>query len=228
MQEAQCYNVQCSFAFRAQAWKAGNGAIGKCLPKFKPNPVDEEPIALETPEFLICSVDDRKQLTVPGNIRAQWIADPIRSREWKVLLQAFDQKWSAPEPNGTINGNSHSTQPTSPTKSADPVDGTAAGDEFDWTKAFPGEPTTAQDLETKYGTAAHSFMLNTELQACIHEGPKLFLRGVADGEIDVDEPALTFGAGTWVLHQKAKVFKEDCVFFFDVLVFGTRELVYCN
>lgn len=52
-------------------------------------------------------------------------------------------------------------------------------------------------------------MLNTEIQASIHDGPVLFLRGVADGEVTDEDPALTFGAGSWLLHQKAKTFKQD-------------------
>ena len=187
-----------------QDWKGGSGLVGKMLPKFKPEPTDESPIALEQPDFMVCVLDGGK-LTIPSTVRAQWIGDPIRAPEWRQILKSFDAKWAEPHDGAT--------------KIAEVKDeplpkgtGAAAAEGFQWNTAFPGEPTTKADLDTKYGPALHSFAFNSELQGAIYEGPKLFVLASQDGEISVDQAAFMFGAGTWLLDSKAVTFCQELGF----------------
>ena len=185
-----------------QDWKAGSGLIGKMVPKFKADPTDETPMVVEEPDFMVCVLDGGK-LTIPSTIRAQWIGDPIRAPEWRKILKSFDAKWAEPH--------AGATQTAEVTDAPNGI-GEAAAEVFQWNMAFPGEPTTKADLDTKYGPALHSFASNSELQGAIYEGPKLFVLASQDGEISADEPAFMFGAGTWLLDAKAVTFCQELGF----------------
>ena len=172
------------------------------VPKFKADPTDETPMVVEEPDFMVCVLDGGK-LTIPSTIRAQWIGDPIRAPEWRKILKSFDAKWAEPH--------AGATQTAEVTDAPNGI-GEAAAEVFQWNMAFPGEPTTKADLDTKYGPALHSFAFNSELQCAIYEGPKLFVLASQDGEISADEPAFMFGAGTWLLDAKAVTFCQELGF----------------
>ena len=185
-----------------QAWKDGSGTIGRCSPKYKANPdADEVATETEAPTLLLCKLDDGK-LTIPGNLRAQWLGDPVRAPEWKDMLRKFDAKWAA-----TLEGRESATE--SQSTEAPPIQTTSTGGSFDWSTVFPGEPTTIEELVRKHGPPCHTFMFSTELQGCVHDGPTLWVQALADGELASTKPLITFGSGTWLLDAKATTFKQE-------------------
>jgi hypothetical protein len=77
-----------------------------------------------------------------------------------------------------------------------------------WESIFSDEPTCRSDFEQKY-QAACSFAVTNEVTGIITDGPKLFLMATADAQLDLSEPILCCGAGTWLLDGKATAFEEE-------------------
>lgn len=193
--------------------------MGRLLPKFKPEYVDESPVTLEQPSLHICKIEDGF-LSIPGDTRSKYISCPIRGPEWRALLQKFDQTWSrvvAPE-----RGPSSST-PLRPTMAVVNDDegegegehgrddgGSHGMDSFDWSSVYADEPKTKDLFDAKYPTVCHRFTMNdSNISGVLVEGPKLFIMASGECECDTDTPIVSFGAGTWVLDARAQAFLDD-------------------
>ena len=75
-------------------------------------------------------------------------------------------------------------------------------------KTEGGKLVTKNEFEGKY-SSMHSFPISDTLAAIVTEGPKLFLSAVGVADVGVQDPILTFGAGTWLLDAQATSYMED-------------------
>ena len=73
------------------------------------------------------------------------------------------------------------------------------------------EPKTSEALNQKYGAGAHKFAIDNNVAGIVVEGPKLFMVTTSEAEYEIDVPILCFGAGVWLLDQKAERFVNDRV-----------------
>ena len=169
-------------------------------PKFQEAPEDQTPVVATMPDLNLCALSGQR-LTIPDEVRNQFLSDPIRSCEWKKLLADFDRKCS-----GEGQSQQQVTQLAETSPQPDQPDGAAAASL--WETSFPDEPTTKTEFEAKY-QAVHSFAISDNLAGVIVEGPKLFLQALGEVEWPKEEPILFFGAGGWLLDQKATTFMED-------------------
>eukprot|EP00434_Breviolum_minutum_P012504 symbB.v1.2.011016.t1/scaffold726.1/size168711/2 len=194
-------------------WVAGPCFTEKMLasqfPKYEPTPTSTAETPAAVPELQICKINNG-QLHLPPDVRAQFMGDPVRSAEWKRLLAEFDRKWST----SSSGESGRSTDAAVEQIVAAEGDGDGESGQQDeeprgssWESAFVGEPTTKEDMEAKY-TTAHSFPMADNLVGVIVEGPKLFVSSLGDVQWSVDEPFLCFGAGTWLLDDKAASYLE--------------------
>lgn len=194
------------FFLNLQEWKLGIGGIGKCLPKYQKDAVDNMPIEATQPELLLCEIQGSK-LQIPLTIRQQYLNDPIRCPEWRAMLKEFDRKW-ATEVNPTDREAGERDQPGS-------------DETFSWQTVYPDEPCTKSEMETKYGTSATSFAINDHLAGHIVEGPRLFVVSSGEGEFGTEQPVICFGAGVWLLENKAEQLLQDWEFVSNI--FATEE-----
>eukprot|EP00435_Cladocopium_sp_Y103_P022300 s1179_g5.t1 len=198
-------------------WKSGSGLIsGQKFVETASNMPDE----IMTPEFLLCKMQG-EQLVLPSDIRQKWLADPLRSKEWKKILSVFDRQ------HGVQSSSAAAAQPVPATPAAAPEGQAAAGEDAvpvtegseaaavpggPWATIFADEPKTVEALTQKYDVAA-TFATNgsSGLVLKVVEGPKLFLCAPLAGSLSWDENALvTHGAGQWLLDAKAAKLIEDC------------------
>lgn len=191
----------------SQDWKTQTGLVGKCTPKYKPDFVDETPMTIEKPDLFLCEVQDGR-LCIPGDLRSRWVACPIRAPEWRQILTQFDKQWAvdvSEQPKKEEKATPAPSQPaTSPGTDGEEVKG------FDWQEVFPEEPKSKEALESKYGAGAHRFnVTDNNLVMVLVEGPKLFILALAESELDGREPILCYGAGTWLLDNKAESLVQD-------------------
>ena len=181
-----------------QEWKQGVGGIGKCLLKYQKEAVDDMPVEATPPELLLCEIQDSK-IQIPASIRQQYLNDPIRAVDWRATLKEFDRKWA---------------EDVTPTDQQ--AGRQAQSDEatFSWQTVYPDEPCTKSEMEAKYGTSATSFAITETLAGHIVEGPRLFVVSTGDGEFGTEQPVICFGAGVWLLENKAEAFLQDWEFVF--------------
>ncbi|CAK9104598.1 unnamed protein product, partial [Durusdinium trenchii] len=175
-------------------WKKGSGAMADRLPRYISEPNAEVmPSDPAEPTLTVCSMVDGT-LCLPRNIRSEFLSDPIRSPEWRKILQEFDRCFgtSAPVPAGpsvTEAGGAGSGEPEPAPQNATPG--------FDWETAFD-EPRAAEQWHTKYdGLIQGKFSWCPELTAYIAY------------TLPADEAFLTYGAGTWLLDSKAESFLSE-------------------
>ena len=201
--------------FLLDQWKTGAGEIGKSLPRYQPAAAEQVP-EVDVPSFAVCKVVDN-HLTIPQEVRSQFLQDPIRAPEWRQMLQNFDSKWAEdvsgrPAPAARPSSQSQTQAANTGANNAAEEHGApetdAVTDTTTWNDVFPEEPKTKAELEAKY-QLAHQFSVNNNVTGIITEGPKLFLVGSADSELPSDETILTFGAGSWLLDNKATAYEED-------------------
>ena len=194
-------------------WKRGIGAIGKMTPRYQPEPLaTEHPADVPLPSLAICLVQEG-HLCLSGDSRSKFINDPIRGPEWRKLLQAFDSKWSATG-QGAQNGRPDSSDPGSQVVAANVEEdtqenGDGATTNASWDGIFDGEPTTKDELGSKYGPGCQTFSVSNEVTGIIMEGPKLFFLAISDCELTLESAILFYGAGTWLLDAKASAFEQD-------------------
>ena len=192
--------------------------MGKMLPKFKPEYVDDHPIALDEPSFHVCKVENGA-LAIPGDTRSKYISCPIRGPEWRGLLQKFDQTWSQVV---SSEGGPSSSTPPRPTMGNANDGGEGEGEHeggdgdsgemngFDWSSVYVDEPKKKDNFDAKYPTVCHRFSMDdSNLSGVLVEGPKLFVVASGECELDSGTPIVSFGAGTWVLDAKAQNFLDD-------------------
>ena len=176
------------------------------VPKYEPvADSDPTPEQATAPELQICKINDGR-LNLPPDVRAQFMGDPVRSAEWKRLLAEFDRKWSATA-SGEAERSSAAVQQIVASEDGESGQQDEQPNGCVWESAFQEEPTTKADLDAKYSTA-HSFPMADNLVGVIVEGPKLFVSSLGDVQWPVDEPFLCFGAGTWLLDDKATSYLE--------------------
>ncbi len=212
-------------------WKRGIGAVGKMTPKYQADaPATDHPADVPLPSLAICLVQDG-HLCLSGDSRSKFISDPIRGPEWRKLLQTFDSKWSSTVP-GAQNGRPAAHQASSDAGSQlvtanveDAIQEDSTTTIASWDGIFEGEPTTKEELGSKYGPGCHTFSVSNEVTGIIMEGPKLFFLATGDCTLAHESPILFFGAGTWLLDAKASTFEQDaslkgavyCAFFCIIL-----------
>eukprot|EP00435_Cladocopium_sp_Y103_P068767 s95_g32.t1 len=194
-------------------WKSQTGDIGQQVPRYVADPPQDSIPTVETPVLKICEVTADGHLDVPQQVKTQYATCPIRAGEWRKLLAEFNRKWGPADPSTSASatpvrsaaagavvaaetsGNQHGDQPS-------------AAEQMDWESIFSTEPTTREAFEQKY-QAACTFAVTNEVSGIITEGPKLFLMATADAQLDLSEPILCCGAGTWLLDGKATAFEEE-------------------
>ena len=182
-------------------WKQGTLKVPG--PKYI-SAVPSLPSEAVVPELVVCKQVDGT-LHIPVDIRQKYLTDPVRSAEWKKLLNAFDKSHGvvAPPPKPE-----NVTMPS--TNGSNGNDGVSDTGASTWSQIFTGEPRTLQDLEGQHQVCA-SFALNGSgsLVFKVVEGPKLFICACTAGEFSASEPLLCHGAGTWLLDNKAKKAVQD-------------------
>ena len=184
-----------------QDWKHQRGIVGKMTPKYVEAYTDDAPVDASPPDLVVCESQGGK-LVLPAQVRNQFMSDPVRTPEWKAILSEFDRKWS----NETVSSNTagNTTGAIVPANEGDGPTSTTSV----WETAFPGEPVTKDEFDGKY-SSMHSFPISDTLTAIVTEGPKLFLSAVGEVEAGVQDPILTFGAGTWLLDAQATSYLEE-------------------
>ena len=172
-------------------------------PKYQEQPHDPTPVETSMPELALCKLHENK-LTIPEEVKSQFLTDPCRSSEWRKVIAEFDRKWS-----GSGQGQVQA-QPSAKGQDSEADQGEGAGPGAGtslWDTAFEDEPQTVSALEAKY-QPVHTFVIGDNLAAVIVEGPKLFLKALGQVEWVSAEPVLFYGAGSWLLDQKATTFLE--------------------
>lgn len=173
--------------------------MGQLTPKFMAQCADEAPISAEVPELNMCKVNGGR-IEIPAEIRSQYMNDPIRAVEWRQIVATFDKMWGPVEAGSETPAQAVNVEEEQ--EAATPTGGSI------WAEAFVGEPNTTAEFEAKY-KPLHSFPINDAFAGVVVEGPKLFIQALADGEWGMTEPILCYGAGSWLLDQKADVFLRD-------------------
>ena len=187
-------------------WKSDSGVIkGTKYVSACPNLPEE----ISPPELLVCKQVDNT-LTIPQDIRQRWLQDPVRSGEWKKLIQKFQQLHGSPSEStaGAAAAPATPAVGTSGAVTSPPAaDGQAADGEDLWKNVFEGEPRKLEDLVTKYGEPVATFAApgSSGFQIKVTEGPKFWLYAPVAGTFDCLEfPILAHGAGNWLLDSKAE------------------------
>ena len=184
--------------------------MDKFTPRYKAQPPAEDmPKEATKPQLKCCQIVDQK-LVLPSDIRSQFISCPVFGPEWRSLLETFDKQWAAPL--------GESRQGPSPVKKEAQVK--AEGGEakvetkeesLDWSKHFPGDALTYDDLKKKHG-AEQLTELPGHLGALLlvlAPGPSLYLVGKDAVALDCTSPLITHGPGTWLLGDKASKFMTN-------------------
>lgn len=191
--------------------------MDKVTPRYKKEAAQEDmPKKAEVPPLKICQLGEGGRLLLPRDIRTQFLQDPVWGGEWRTIVAAFDQQWgqpiadAAPSPAPSGNGSTPGGSPPGSGLVApkeEIVENLSA--EFDWSKAFPGEPETLETLKTKYseltemtGGKGYNLILVT--------GPKLFV--VATDALHIKASTgsvIAHGAGNWLLGDKAEKFNKE-------------------
>jgi hypothetical protein len=193
-------------------WKSQTGDIGQQLPKYLPDPPQHSIPVVEMPEFKICEVNQDGHLVVPQGVKSQYSTCPIRAGEWRKLLSDFDREWGPGSPSASPSA-APGAAASAAVVCAEASDNQSCGhpgpeEQLGWESIFSDEPTCRSDFEQKY-QAACSFAVTNEVTGIITDGPKLFLMATADAQLDLSEPILYCGAGTWLLDGKATAFEEE-------------------
>ena len=132
-------------------------------------------------------------LTIPPQIRQEFLTDPSRSVEWQSLLQKFDQAYGSPA--------------VAPAPAAAKAAQGPASSESAWEQIFKGAP---KQIDALTGDLAHTFPLNDGSTARIYGGPQVFIcASTSDFEMSDQVAIFTHGAGTWLVEEKAQRFVED-------------------
>ncbi|CAK9008793.1 Uncharacterized protein SCF082_LOCUS10019 [Durusdinium trenchii] len=199
-------------SFLLDLWKEHEGAMENALPRYVPEPNPEVlPSDPQEPSLKVCSLVDGC-LCLPRNIRAEFLTDAIRGPEWRRMLQEFDRCFGTAatpeEPKAVSEGDDGSAQEKT---------------SFDWPGAFD-EPQGAEEWHAKYDSLIFGkFTWCPELTAYIvKEGVdssvadpdapkkfKLFIEANEAYTLGATDPFLTYGAGAWLLDNKAEAFLSD-------------------
>ena len=189
-------------------WKAKEGCMADRLPRYKQEADSESmPANPAEPELKLCSILNGC-LCLPRDVRQEFLTDPVRAPEWRRMLLEFDRVF------GT-----HAEPEASPA-----ADGAGqAASSFEWSNVFPGEITDTQPWHEAFdGKVKGKFQWCPEIMAYLVEcdndqvgeegAPKkwrLYVEAVENYTMVATEPALTYGAGGWLLEGRADQFITD-------------------
>ena len=192
--------------FLLEMWKSKEGAMADRLPRYKPEAdLENMPADPAEPELRLCTIIDGC-LCLPRDVRQEFLTDATRSPEWRKMLQEFDRVFG-----------------THAEKEATTVADVAATQAFDWQKVFPGEITDKDPWHAEHdGKVKGKFQWCPELMAYLVECEadqssgeavqkkfRLYVEAMENYIIVATEPALTYGAGSWLLEGKAEQFMTD-------------------
>ena len=179
------------------SWKRGQAKGAEFSTKFVADP-PSLPEITDIPEMSLCKIMDQTTLAIPSDVRQRFLRDPLRSKEWKVILAEFDKRFDAA-----------SQRPLGPeaaaAAAAAPVANGVAADSAanPWSSIFADSPKSLEALESM--TISATFPLSSGALVCkITEGPQYFICATtAAGSFGVEEPVFSHGGGTWLLDAKA-------------------------
>ena len=181
---------------------------GKKLPRYNPEPPAHElPSAPEEPSLKLCTLVDGC-LVLPRDVRMEFLGDPIRSPEWRKVVQDFDRCFANAAPAGSD---------TAAASAEGAASGVAPG--FDWATHFADEPKAKNAWHEKYDAKVKGkCQWCPQLAAYLvdpgtPEGEQvkymLFIEAAEDYTIPVEDGFLLYGAGTWLLDSKADAYIEE-------------------
>ncbi|CAE6950443.1 unnamed protein product [Symbiodinium sp. CCMP2592] len=82
--------------FLMEAWKTKTEPMDKVSPMFKRQPAAEDlPAEVSSPSLTICNMADGR-LSIPREIRNEFLGCAVHGPEWRELLSKFDREWSSP------------------------------------------------------------------------------------------------------------------------------------
>ena len=185
-----------------QAWKAGAAPMKDMVPAFKKSPAQEDlPKEVKVPELLLCKHADGR-LTIPREIRSEFLGCPIHGPEWRELLVKFDKEWS-PSSLGEASVQQTATNKTEAAAESQPAAAASlvAGQSF-----FPNGRCS-----TMPSGVLHQFPGPvSSVKFAITEGPGLWMIANEAYTWKKDAmPLITHGAGVWLVDEKAKAAKDD-------------------
>ena len=192
-------------------WKGNQGVMTDKLPRYMAEPAAEIlPSMPAEPSLAICSLIDGA-LCLPRNIRAEFLTDPVRGPEWKKILQEFDRTFGTEVAAGDAGAGGNSGS----------CDAGPAPTAVDWATAFSNEPREKEEFHRVFGDKVQGkFSWCPELTAYIidagdtqnPEHPKklrLYVEAMESYTINTEEAFLTYGAGGWLLEQRADTFLSE-------------------
>ena len=136
-------------------------------------------------------------LTLPQQVRAEWLADPVRAREWKSFLTRFDERYCQVS-GAKIEGGAVTAVTTGA--------GAAADQRVPETKIGKME-----DLKDVCQSLAGPSGSNIMLHIILVPEPQLWVSATGnDGCLDTRTP-WCHGAGTWLVEAKAEKYLKDCL-----------------
>ena len=190
-----------------EEWKKGEAKGPEFSAKFVAD-VPSLPEITQVPELALCKIMEPDTLTIPSDIRQRFLRDPLRSKEWKVMLAEFDKKFEA-----ATEGQSA----VAPAPNASETNEAAAGNgaaQDPWAQIFADSPKELEKLEAM--TVSATFPLGSGSMVCkVVEGPQFYICATtAAGSIGVQEALFLHGGGQWLLDSKAAKALQDitCVF----------------
>lgn len=200
-----------------ELWKQSDGPFTDKNPRYKAEiEQDELPKTPEGPTLSLCTMVDGV-LVLPRDVRQEWMTDPVRSPEWRQLVQEFDRLFSTPAA-AAANAAAASASPT-PAANAGSTSTTAV----DWQRLF-GAPMSSESFQQTFadkikGKFAWCPELNGYLVQPTEGGGddedsglpvyQLFLEATQDYKLDTNDAFLTYGAGAWLTDSKADQFLEN-------------------
>ena len=181
----------------------------KKVPRYNPEPPSHElPNDPEEPGLKLCTLVDGC-LVLPRDVRMEFMSDPIRSPEWRKVVQEFDRCFAS-----VARGEPAAAAAVEPAR----ADGQGACD-FDWSKRFPEEPRAKDAWHEKYDTKVKGkCQWCPQLAAYLvdpgtTEGEQvkymLFIEASEDYTVPADEGFMLYGTGTWLLDAKADTYIEE-------------------
>ena len=192
-------------------WKKRESPFADKIPKYQAEiPQDDLGLPPGGPELRLCSFVDGC-LVLARDVRQQFLTCPIRSPDWRKVLQEFDRTFGTP-----TSGAAPAPAPAAETSGSGP----SAAASFDWARLFPGEPSDPAVFQQQFsGKIKGKFAFCPEVQCYIvaaeepidEQAPEIFrlyLEATSDYQIEKESQFLTYGAGTWLTESKADNFLE--------------------
>ena len=190
-------------------WKRREGVMEKKTPRYQADPPQHEmPLDPSEPELKLCSLLEGV-LVLPRDIRTEFMSDPVRSPEWRKIVQEFDRCFG-----------SHA--PATPAAAASGTEEAAAagGSDFNWSTVFPSEVREKAAWHEKYDAQIKGkCQWCPQLTAYLVDPGKtpegqpikymLFVEASEDYTAFADDAFLSYGAGSWLLDSKVDSYLEE-------------------